>query len=90
MDRKFLLASLGAFCFAAQAALAADLGYAPPPAYLPPPLFTWTGLYVGGQIGYAWGASAFDAAGFDPVTGAAIGGPLGSNPGGVIGGAHAG
>jgi outer membrane immunogenic protein len=90
MDRKFLLACFSAFCFAAQAALAADLGYAPPPAYLPPPLFTWTGLYVGGQIGYAWGSSAFDASGFDPVTGAAIGGPLGSNPGGVIGGAHAG
>jgi hypothetical protein len=20
----------------------------------PPPIFTWTGIYVGGQIGYAW------------------------------------
>ena len=36
--------------------MAADLpSPAPPPVYLPPvPIFTWTGIYVGGQIGYAW------------------------------------
>jgi outer membrane immunogenic protein len=61
-----------------------------PRAYLPPPLFTWTGLYVGGQVGYAWGAGAVDVSGFDPATVTVIRGPLGSNPGGVIGGAHAG
>jgi outer membrane immunogenic protein len=60
MYRKFHLASLGALFLAGPAALAADLGYAPPPAYLPPPLFTWTGLYTGGQVGYAWGAGAVD------------------------------
>jgi outer membrane immunogenic protein len=58
MYRKFLLASVCAFVFAGSAVFAADLGYPPPPAYLPPPLFTWftwSGLFVGGQIGYAWG-----------------------------------
>ena len=56
MYRKFLLASVGALALTGSAALAADLpSRAPPPVYLPPPpIFTWTGIYVGGQIGYAW------------------------------------
>ncbi|MGA2636344.1 outer membrane protein [Methylocella sp.] len=34
---------------------------APPPVYVPPaPIFTWTGVYIGGQIGYAWGQSNFN------------------------------
>ena len=41
-------------------AAAADLPSrrAPPvyvPAAPPPPVFTWTGLYVGGQVGYDFG-----------------------------------
>jgi len=34
-------------------AFAADLpSRAPPPVYVPPaPIFTWTGIYIGGQIG---------------------------------------
>ncbi len=29
-----------------------------PPAYIPPPpVFTWTGLYAGGQVGYQWGTT---------------------------------
>jgi outer membrane immunogenic protein len=36
-------------------ALAADRPSRAPPVYLPPePVFTWTGIYLGGQIGYAW------------------------------------
>jgi outer membrane immunogenic protein len=91
MSRKILLASVGALSLAGPAALAADIGYSPPPpAYLPPPLFTWTGLYVGGQIGFAWGSGNFNDSGFDPVTGTFITGTLGSTPNGVIGGAHLG
>ncbi len=46
------------------AALAADLPTSKgPPVYAPPPppIFTWTGAYIGGQIGYQWGATSFGA-----------------------------
>jgi outer membrane immunogenic protein len=53
MSRKLLLASAGAIALTGSAPMAADL--APPPVYPPPPpIFTWTGPYLGGQIGYAW------------------------------------
>jgi outer membrane immunogenic protein len=56
MLRKTLLVSAGAIALASQA-FAADLpSSAPPPVYVPPvPIFTWTGVYLGGQVGYAWG-----------------------------------
>jgi outer membrane immunogenic protein len=86
MLRKLLLASVGAVVLAGSA-VAADLpSRAPPPVYLPPaPIFTWTGVYIGGQIGYAWGNQKYYYAH-----------PLGSfgdysyNSNGVIGGAHVG
>ena len=55
MVRRTLLASAGAMALIS-AAIAADLpSRTPPPVFLPPPpVFTWTGLYLGGQIGYAW------------------------------------
>jgi outer membrane immunogenic protein len=56
MLRRILLATAGAVAFTGSA-FAADLpSRAPPPVYIPPtPIFTWTGIYVGGQVGYAWG-----------------------------------
>jgi outer membrane immunogenic protein len=91
MGQQFLMAAAGAVALTGSA-LAADLPRAaPPPAYIPPPpLFSWTGIYVGGQIGYAWGAGNFNDSGFDPITGTFISGTLGSTPSGVIGGAHLG
>ncbi|VFU10744.1 outer membrane protein [Methylocella tundrae] len=86
MLRRLLLASAGAIALAGSA-FAADLpSRAPPPVYVPPvPIFTWTGIYVGAQIGYAWGTSNInvtdsfgDFASFQ-----------GSNSG-VIGGGHIG
>jgi outer membrane immunogenic protein len=61
----------------------------PPPPPPPAPTFTWNGLYVGAQIGYAWGR--------DPVSWSGIsnddelaGGTFSHTPQGVIGGAHVG
>ena len=95
MIRKLLLASVGALALTGSAALAADLpSRAPPPVYLPPaPIFTWTGIYVGGQIGYAWGSGNNYFNGFDPFFngGTYLNSSLGgSSPNGVIGGAHVG
>jgi outer membrane immunogenic protein len=56
MLRRMLLVTAGVLPLAAPA-LSADLpSRAPPPVYIPPtPIFTWTGIYLGGQVGYAWG-----------------------------------
>ncbi len=56
MLHRLLLASASAVAIAGSA-FAADLpSRAPPPVYVPPvPIFTWTGFYLGGQVGYAWG-----------------------------------
>lgn len=68
------------------AALAADLqdSKAPPPFV--PPVLSWEGLYIGGQIGYAWGNVAAQS-----ITPAGLATGIGSyDPSGVIGGAHIG
>lgn len=80
-----LLLSTAAAVTAAGASLAADLpygsgGYAPPA-----PIFTWSGFYVGGQVGYAW-ANA-NLSGWSPRF--AFSG-VHYDPNGVIGGAHVG
>lgn len=86
MLRHILLASVGAIALAGSA-LAADLpARSPPPVYVPPvPIFTWTGIYIGGQIGYAWGTSNTTVT--DPVGNFAS---FSTNNNGVIGGAHIG
>src|SRR2546430_1751846 len=88
MSYKASMACAGAFAAAATlagTAFAAEPTPAPPPA----PIFTWTGLYVGGQIGYAWG--------HDPVTWSGISnddelaaGAFSHTSQGAIGGAHVG
>jgi outer membrane immunogenic protein len=68
------------------AANAADPKYkvpAPPPA----PIFTWTGFYVGGQIGYQWG-TVTRAAYFADGAFNALMPPISAH--GVVGGAHGG
>jgi len=57
--KKILLA--GAFAALATSAVAADLpSRRAPVAYAPvaAPIFTWAGLYVGADVGYAWGKDA--------------------------------
>jgi outer membrane immunogenic protein len=81
-------ASLAVGAFAATASLAAP-AFAAEPAPAPPPVFTWTGLYIGGQAGYAWGRDNIAWSGVsiddDPA-----GGAFSLTPQGVIGGAHIG
>ncbi len=86
MHKKLFLATAAALAISAPAR-AADLLPPPPP---PPPVFTWTGPYIGGQIGYAWGPSAFDLLGFNPNADALVVLASTNSPGGVAGGAHAG
>ena len=88
--RKLLLASVAGVALAAGApANAADLGtrmpVKAPPMVAPVPVFTWTGFYVGGHIGYLWGHTRIEEA----ETGALITlGPTNGVVGGVLGGAN--
>ena len=86
MFRKFILASAGAIALAGSA-FAADLpSRAPPPVYVPPaPVFTWTGFYIGGQVGYGWGQNNVS---FGDNFGDY--GAFSYSTSGVIGGAHVG
>ncbi len=89
MTHKASLACAGAFAAAtlfASSATAADLA----PAAPPPPPFTWTGIYLGGQIGGAWGNNAIYYPAYDPISGNNYNPSVTSTPSGVIGGAHVG
>lgn len=81
MIRKVLICS-AAMAAISTAALSADLPSSRAPVAPPPiPVFSWTGVYLGGQVGYAFGN--------DTLTNAA-GATVSASPKGVIGGAHAG
>lgn len=86
MLRRLFLLPTACVAFAGST-FAADLPYrGAPTAYAAPvPIFTWTGLYLGGQIGYGWGADRFS--GSSP--GYAFSGTS-YTPNGVVGGAHVG
>jgi len=81
-----LVTGTAALALAMTASQAADLPsrYSPAPAYNPMPVFTWTGFYVGANVGYGWntGASRY----YDP----AFGFVGGNRKGGFVGGAQAG
>jgi outer membrane immunogenic protein len=79
--RASLLIGICAAAFVAAPAVAADLPVkAPPPP--PPPMFSWTGFYIGPNIGGAWSHSSIT----DTVTGAS----LGFDNSGFIGGGQVG
>src|SRR5215471_9098997 len=59
MRKLFHTAAVAALLALSMAANAAEVGarppvYAPPPIYVAPP-FSWTGFYLGANIGGAWG-----------------------------------
>ena len=80
--KKFAIAvGLGA-ALVASAASAADLGYKKqsPAAFTRAPVFTWTGFYVGANLGYGFGkASGLSGAGFKDTAGVIGGGQIGYN-----------
>jgi outer membrane immunogenic protein len=85
MFERIILASFGVV------ALAGTTCAAEPPSVLPPPpVFTWTGIYIGGQIGYARGTDAANAALNLPIWPRFFTKGYSLNPQGVIGGAHIG
>ena len=88
--KKILLASVALFGFAG-AASAADLPMraAPPaPVIAAAPLFTWTGFYVGGQVGYGWNANDNDIV--LPTGYVVQSGDFGDSGDGFLAGVHAG
>ena len=98
MIRSAILAA-AASAVLASAALAADLPTTKgPPVYTPPPpVFSWTGVYLGGQVGYEWGATDGSYTQVvPPIVGALFvpGGTFfrsfGHNASGVVGGGHVG
>lgn len=52
--KRISLAVASALLFAAPAAHAADMPLKAPPA--PAPIFSWTGFYIGADVGGAWGS----------------------------------
>lgn len=86
--RKILLSTI-AFAAMAGTAFAADLPTEKgPPAFAPPPppVFSWTGVYIGGQVGYEWGHTS---PALDLGPGGIVGIP-GFHDQGVVGGGHVG
>ena len=69
-------------------AFAADLPSRVAPI-APPPVFSWTGFYLGGQVGYQWTAESSGTV-YGIAPGAVIGGEPNFNQAGVIGGGHVG
>ena len=89
MIRKVLLSTV-AFVAISGTAFAADLpSRRAPPVYVPPPIpiFSWTGFYIGGDVGAAFGDNTLTAS----VAGRNVIGPTnGGQHNGVIGGGHIG
>jgi outer membrane immunogenic protein len=81
--KKLLVASIAAAAFLSAPALAADMPVKGPVYKATPsaPVFSWTGCYLGGNVGGGWGRDGYDFAGS----------PFGRyNPDGFVGGGQIG
>jgi outer membrane immunogenic protein len=71
--KKSLFAGIGILALAAvmQPAAAADMAVKAPVLKAPPlvEVWSWTGLYIGGNVGYSWGRSDTDASFYNNTTG---------------------
>jgi outer membrane immunogenic protein len=89
MLHRITMASAGLIALAGSA-FAADLPVKAPPMPAPPPAYSWSGFYVGGQVGWARvnddGSIVNPGIPFPPP----INIPFTVNTSGVIGGGHAG
>jgi outer membrane immunogenic protein len=99
--KKLLLAgvAIAGLVAGASAASAADLpvrSAPPPPMIAAIPIFTWTGFYVGAQVGYAWGDNNNDNIPGGAFVANAVGalvpfdGGFGGDNDGFLAGVHAG
>jgi outer membrane immunogenic protein len=83
-----LIATISAIALT-QIASAADLPRKAPAAAPPPaPVYTWTGCYIGGNVGGAWSRQTGDFAGVPAI--AQVPGTIDQNDSSVIGGVHLG
>jgi len=83
--KSLILASSVVFTFVG-AANAADAIIAEEPIAVAAPVFSWSGAYLGGQIGYGWGKSKWSAYDADEDEGDSIN----FKPNGFLGGLYAG
>lgn len=85
--KKLFLATTAFVVLAAASAGAADMSarpvYAPP---APVPVYSWTGIYWGGNVGYSWGQSKNDGT----LAGFGVTATESQDMDGVIGGAQTG
>ena len=97
MKKILLASSAGAALIAIASANAADLGRrpvykAPPPAMVPVRIFSWTGCYIGGNIGWGWGRETVSipdlgaTTGISELAGVSLGPVTGDTKGAVGGG----
>ena len=90
--KKLFLATTAFVVLAATSAGAADMTARP--AYAaPPPAYSWSGFYIGGNVGYGWGTAKDDATESTTMSGVVTRSTTTSNSqdmNGVIGGVQAG
>jgi outer membrane immunogenic protein len=55
--KKLMLGTVGLLALGLSSAFAADMAVKAPPTYVPAPVWSWTGFYIGGNVGAGWGTT---------------------------------